>query len=53
MRCLREDLHLQLPPASTPLDQVDHPLLAKAGEQFADPDTVPVSTGPMSIWTGG
>ncbi|WP_239332283.1 hypothetical protein [Frankia sp. CiP3] len=39
LRCLREDLHLPLPPASTSLDQVDHPLLAKAGEQFADPDT--------------
>ena len=39
LRCLREDLHLPLPPASTPLDQVDHPLLTKAGEQFADPDT--------------
>lgn len=38
-RCLREDLHLPLPPASIPLDQVDHPLLTKAGEQFADPDT--------------
>src|SRR5262249_29109399 len=39
LRCLREDLHLPLPPASTPLDQVDHPLLTKAGEQFTDPDT--------------
>lgn len=39
LRCLREDLHLPLPPASIPLDQVDHPLLTKAGEQFADPDT--------------
>ncbi|WP_250291108.1 hypothetical protein [Frankia sp. CiP1_Cm_nod1] len=39
LRCLREDLHLPLPPASVPLDQVGHPLLAKAGEQFADPDT--------------
>ncbi|OHV34834.1 MULTISPECIES: hypothetical protein [Pseudofrankia] len=39
LRCLREDLRLPVPPASTPLDQVDHPLLAKATEQFADPDT--------------
>lgn len=39
LRCLREDLHLSIPPASTPLDQIDHPLLNKASEQFADPDT--------------
>jgi hypothetical protein len=39
LRCLREDLRLPLPPASVPLDQVDHPLLTKAGEQFADPVT--------------
>ena len=39
LRCLREDLHLPIPPASTPLDDVDHPLLNKANEQFVDPDT--------------
>ncbi|WP_198543597.1 hypothetical protein [Pseudofrankia sp. BMG5.36] len=39
LRCLREDLRLPVPPANTPLDQVGHPLLAKATEQFADPDT--------------
>jgi hypothetical protein len=35
----REDLRLPLPPADIALDQIDHPLLAKAREQFADPDT--------------
>lgn len=39
LRCLREDLDLPVPPASTPLDEIDHPLLNKAGEQFADCDT--------------
>jgi hypothetical protein len=39
LRCLREDLRLSVPPASTRLDQIDHPLLNKASEQFADPDT--------------
>ncbi|MCK9894103.1 hypothetical protein [Frankia sp. AgB32] len=39
LRCLRGDLHVPLPPASIFLDQIDHPLLAKTGEQFADPDT--------------
>lgn len=39
LRCLREDLRLPVPPARTPLDQIGHPLLAKASEQFADPDT--------------
>jgi hypothetical protein len=39
IRCLRDDLHLQLPSARMPLDQLAHPLLDKASEQFADPDT--------------
>ncbi len=39
LRCLREDLHLPIPPARVPLDRIDHPLLRKATEQFADPDT--------------
>lgn len=39
LRCLREDLSLQLPPVTVPLDEIDHPILAKAGEQFADGDT--------------
>lgn len=39
LRCLREDLTLPLPPASQPLDELDHPILAKAREQFADPST--------------
>jgi hypothetical protein len=37
--CLREDLHLAVPPVTAPLDEVDHPLLAKASEQFSDEDT--------------
>jgi hypothetical protein len=39
LRCLREDLGLPLPKAQLTLDQVDHPLLVKAGEQFAQTDT--------------
>lgn len=39
LRCLRADLHLPIPPARTPLDQIDHPLLTKASERFADPVT--------------
>lgn len=39
LRCLRDDLCLPIPTAKTPLDQVDHPLLRKAGEQFAAADT--------------
>lgn len=36
LRCLREDLALSDPPANTPLDEVEHPLLAKAVDRFAD-----------------
>ncbi|MBT3166944.1 hypothetical protein HTV80_28175 [Streptomyces sp. Vc74B-19] len=39
LRCLREDLGRPLPPVTVPLDEIDHPILAKAGEQFADSDT--------------
>jgi hypothetical protein len=39
LRCLREDLGLPVPTAKMTLDQVDHPLLTKAGEQFAQADT--------------
>jgi hypothetical protein len=35
LRCLREDLELAVPGAEVPLDEIDHPLLAKATEQFA------------------
>lgn len=38
LRCLREDLHLPLPRVDVPLDELAHPLLAKAAEQFGDPD---------------
>lgn len=37
VRCLREDLKLAVPPVDDPLDEIDHPLLAKSNEQFADP----------------
>jgi hypothetical protein len=36
LRCLREDLEQVVPPADTPLDEIPHPLLAKASERFAD-----------------
>jgi hypothetical protein len=39
LRCLREDLGQAIPPADTPLDEVPHPLLAKASERFADEAT--------------
>jgi hypothetical protein len=39
IRCLREDLELPVPPARIPLDEIDHPLLQKAAEQFAAEDT--------------
>jgi hypothetical protein len=35
LRTLRDDLVLALPPADEPLDEIDHPLLTKANEQFA------------------
>jgi hypothetical protein len=39
LRCLREDLGQAIPRADTPLDEVPHPLLAKASERFADDST--------------
>lgn len=39
LRCLREDLGLPLPPVTVPLDETDHPIVAKATEQFADEET--------------
>lgn len=39
LRCLREDLALAIPPVSRPLDEVDHPLIRRAAERFADPGT--------------
>jgi hypothetical protein len=39
LRCLREDLGLPLPPVNRLLNEVDHPLVRKAAERFADPDT--------------
>jgi hypothetical protein len=39
MRCLRGDLVLPVPRVDTPLDEITHPLLAKASERFADDQT--------------
>jgi hypothetical protein len=39
LRCLREDLGLAIPPVNRPLDEIDHPLVRKAVESFAEPDT--------------
>jgi hypothetical protein len=39
LRVLREDLKLPVPGARMPLDRVDHPLLNKARDQFADDGT--------------
>ena len=36
LRALREDLKLPLPSAREPLDELDHPILAKARERFTD-----------------
>lgn len=35
LRCLTEDLRLPVPPVEQPVDELDHPLLAKARSQFA------------------
>lgn len=37
IRCLNEDLDLKLPPIDTPLNEIDHPLIRKANEQFDQP----------------
>ncbi|MDT3443591.1 hypothetical protein [Pseudofrankia sp. BMG5.37] len=39
LRCLREDLALAVPRVDTPLEDIDHPLLTKASDRFADDDT--------------
>ena len=36
LRCLTEDLGLKIPPIDDPLDELDHPLLRKANQQFAE-----------------
>lgn len=38
LRALREDLNLAAGPVDEPLDEIDHPLLTKANERFAEPD---------------
>jgi hypothetical protein len=37
LRCLTNDLGLKIPPADIALDEIDHPLLRKASDQFTDP----------------
>lgn len=37
LRCLTHDLALKIPPADIALDELDHPLLRKASDQFTDP----------------
>jgi hypothetical protein len=39
LRCLHDDLKVARPSADVPLDEINHPLLAKTHEQFADPAT--------------
>jgi hypothetical protein len=39
LRCLREDLALPAQRVDTPLEEISHPLLAKATERFADDQT--------------
>lgn len=38
LRCLTDDLKLPVPAMNFPLDEIDHPILAKACEQFAADD---------------
>ncbi|MGN9910809.1 hypothetical protein ACTMTJ_24945 [Phytohabitans sp. LJ34] len=38
LRCLRDDLKLPLPTIDEPLDEIDHPILGKATEQFSKND---------------
>lgn len=35
LRCLTDDLKLPVPVLNQPLDEIDHPILAKASDQFA------------------
>ncbi|RAY11051.1 hypothetical protein DPM19_32635 [Actinomadura craniellae] len=39
LRCLREDLRIAIPPVTRPLDELEHPLLTKATERFAEEGT--------------
>ncbi|MFJ6212136.1 hypothetical protein ACIQGZ_02170 [Streptomyces sp. NPDC092296] len=38
LRCLQQDMGLPVPPVTRPLEEIDHPLLAKAAERFAEAD---------------
>ncbi|MBM7770226.1 hypothetical protein JOD54_000430 [Actinokineospora baliensis] len=37
LRCLRDELGLEVPPVTVPLNEVDHPLVRKANDQFSAP----------------
>ena len=39
LRCLRDDLSMSIPPLDQMLDEVEHPLLGKARDRFADTNT--------------
>jgi hypothetical protein len=41
LRCLREDLGLSIPRVGVPLEEVAHPLLAKASERFVGEQAMP------------
>jgi len=45
LRCLPEDLALAVPRADTSLEEIGHPLLARATERFADDQTPPERAG--------
>ncbi len=36
VRCLIDDLGLKIPPVDDPLDELDHPLLRKVNQHFAE-----------------
>jgi hypothetical protein len=52
LRCLREDLGQAVPPADTPLDEVPHPLLAKASERIASIDDQVLFKVKAQRWRG-
>jgi hypothetical protein len=37
LRCMRDDLCVALPTVDVPLNEIDHPVVRKANEQFAQP----------------
>jgi hypothetical protein len=51
LRYLRADLHLPLPTARVPPDEIDHPILRKAAEQFAAPTPRMSGSSPSTTWS--